>query len=176
MLLSAHPSPQSKRHLDWFSHFCTAHGSVVRHAWASPFPQKLHLHMGDLNPHLTNGSLGQPKSKSQTVSTGSAIFAGLTTVTDRQTDRPTDHDTWSVTIGCIYYVHSTAMRPENWMGIIEWYKSHNSADCELSTSPVYTLNHNEYLLPWTISQRLTIQYGISQKIFQVIHIYKTCKN
>jgi len=24
-----HPSPQPKCHLDWFSHFCTAHGTVV---------------------------------------------------------------------------------------------------------------------------------------------------
>ena len=43
---------------------------------------------------------------------GGAVFAGLTSVTDRQTDRPTDHDTWSVIIGRIY-VRSTAMRPNN---------------------------------------------------------------
>jgi len=36
------------------------------------------------------------------ISIGSAIIAGLTTVTDRQTDRPTDHATRSVTIGRIY--------------------------------------------------------------------------
>ena len=42
-------------------------------------------------------------------------FAGLTTVTDRKMDRPTDHaPTRSVTIGPIYtYVRSTAMRPKN---------------------------------------------------------------
>ena len=40
-------------------------------------------------------------------------FAGLTTVTDRQTDRPTDHVTRSVTIGRIY-VCGTAMQPNNW--------------------------------------------------------------
>jgi len=38
--------------------------------------------------------------------------AGLITVTDRQTDWPTDHATRSVTIGRIY-VRSTAMRPNN---------------------------------------------------------------
>ena len=41
-----------------------------------------------------------------------AVFAGLTGVAGRQTDRPTDHATRSVTIGRIY-VRSTAMRPNN---------------------------------------------------------------
>jgi len=36
------------------------------------------------------------------ISIGSAVFAWLTTVTDRQTDRPTDHATRSVKIGLIY--------------------------------------------------------------------------
>ena len=39
-------------------------------------------------------------------------FAGLITVTDRPTIRPTDHTTQSVTIGGIY-VRSTAMQPKN---------------------------------------------------------------
>jgi len=47
------------------------------------------------------------------ISVGSAIIAGLTTVTDRQTDRQTDrttdHATRSATIGRIY-VRSTAIR------------------------------------------------------------------
>jgi len=42
------------------------------------------------------------------ISIGSAVFAGLTSVTDR----PTDHTTCSVTTGCIY-VRSTAMQPNN---------------------------------------------------------------
>jgi len=41
-------------------------------------------------------------------SLGAAVFAGLTSVTDR----PTDHATRSVRIGHIY-VRSTAMRPNN---------------------------------------------------------------
>jgi len=45
-------------------------------------------------------------------SIGAAVFAGFTSVTDRQTDRPTDHATRSVRIGRIY-LRSTAMRPEN---------------------------------------------------------------
>ena len=46
------------------------------------------------------------------ISISSVIFAGLTTVTDRLTDRHTDHTTRSVTLGCIY-ICSTAMWPKN---------------------------------------------------------------
>jgi len=47
------------------------------------------------------------------ISIGAAVFAGLTSVTDRSTDRPTDrHATRSITIDRIY-VRSTAMRPNN---------------------------------------------------------------
>jgi len=46
------------------------------------------------------------------ISIGSAVFAGLTCVTDRQSDRLTDHATRSLTIGRIY-LRSTAMRPNN---------------------------------------------------------------
>jgi len=61
--------------------------------------------------------LGPTQDRNPTgISIGSAVFAGLTTVTDRltvrQTDSPTDCATRSVTIGHIY-VLSTAMRPNN---------------------------------------------------------------
>jgi len=52
------------------------------------------------------------------ISIGAAVFARLTSVTDRQTERPTDHATRSVTIGCIY-VRSTAMQPKN---VSSWKK------------------------------------------------------
>ena len=64
-----HPNPQPKRHLDQFSHFCTARcretsgipGHVLSHknctfAW------------GNLEPHLIRGSTGRPKSKFQMAS------------------------------------------------------------------------------------------------------------
>jgi len=64
---------------------------------------------GDLNTHLTRGSLDQPESTSQMpcISIGSAAFAGRTVVTDRQTDRPR----YSV---CSNGPHlaSSAMRPK----------------------------------------------------------------
>jgi len=46
------------------------------------------------------------------MSIGSAVVAGLTIVTDRPTDRQTDHASPSVRVGRIY-VRSTAMRPRN---------------------------------------------------------------
>jgi len=45
-------------------------------------------------------------------SIGAAVFAGLTSVTDGPTDRPTVHATRSIRIGPIY-VRSTAMRPND---------------------------------------------------------------
>ena len=53
----------------------------------SPFPSKIApLHEGS-GPHLIHGSLGPPDLNG--ISTGSAIFAELTTATDRPTDRQT---------------------------------------------------------------------------------------
>jgi len=49
---------------------------------------------------LTHASLGTPESTSQTPSRSvQPLIAGLTIVTDRPTDRQTDHATLSVTIG-----------------------------------------------------------------------------
>jgi len=66
-----------------------------------PFPR------GDLDPHLTGGSLGPPKSSS----IDAAVFAGLTSVTDRLTDRP------RYLVGNnrphLRNLRSTAMRPKN---------------------------------------------------------------
>jgi len=69
---SAHRSPQPKRQINQFSSFCTAYGN------GRPFPPKLSLPMGDLDPsnlwflgpiriHNPNGA-----------SIGSAVFAQVT--------------------------------------------------------------------------------------------------
>ena len=50
MVLWAHPSPQPKRHLDRFSHLHSSRHSVVGDVGECPFPSKLPLPMGDLNP------------------------------------------------------------------------------------------------------------------------------
>ena len=81
---------------------------------AAPFSLKIAPAHGDLYPHLVHHSLGPPKSstgqpKGHPIS--SAVFAGLTTVTDKQTDHTSDTSR-SVTIGHIY-VRSTAMWPNN---------------------------------------------------------------
>jgi len=55
VLPSAHPSPQSKRQIDRFSRFCTAHGKKsysLLYNWRL-FPQKLPLLMGIWTPSNT---------------------------------------------------------------------------------------------------------------------------
>jgi len=112
MLPCAHPSLNPKRHLDWFSRFCTAHGRASLYfTMDRPFPpQNCPFQWRVLNSHLIRDSWAHPsKPTTQTASRlVQPFFAGLTTVTDR----PTDRETRSVTIGRIYIV-STAMRPNN---------------------------------------------------------------
>ena len=76
-------------------------------------PKNLPLPMGGSGPPSNIWFPGptqvlNPKGSS----IGAAVFAGLSSVTDRPTDRQTDHATRSVRIGRIY-VRSTAMRPNN---------------------------------------------------------------
>jgi len=61
-------------------------------------------------PHLTHGSLTQPESATQTVSRSVHPFLqGVTTVTDRQTDRPC----YSVCNNYWSPLADAAMRPNN---------------------------------------------------------------
>jgi len=62
--------------------------------------------MGDVNSHLTYGSLVAAESLTQTPSRSVQPFLQGSLVTDRQTDRPTDHPTRT-------YLRSTAMRPNH---------------------------------------------------------------
>ena len=71
----------------------------------APSPSKLPISMGDLGPHLIHDSFGNtPVLNPNGISIGSAVFAGLTSVTD--TDGQTNHATRSVTLDSIY-VRST---------------------------------------------------------------------
>jgi len=55
----AYLSPQPKRQINRVSHFCTAHSrKSLYFTMVHPFPPKLLLRKGDLEPHLTNDSLG----------------------------------------------------------------------------------------------------------------------
>jgi len=112
MIPMAHPSPQPKWHLDWFSHIRTGNRRVSLHFTVGrPFsPQNCPFPCGDLDPRLIHGSLGQPESTTKMASRSVQPFSQGSPVW--QTDRPTDHATQSVTIGRIY-VRSTVMRPKN---------------------------------------------------------------
>jgi len=83
-----------------------------------PFPLKIAPSYGDLDPHLIHGSLDPPESTSCTASRSvQPFFAGLTTVTER----PTDRSCYSV---CNNRPHlrGTAMRPKLIIGctLIPW--------------------------------------------------------
>ena len=107
---TAHPSPQPKRHPYRFSRLRTDDRRVSLYfTMGRPYsPKNLPLPMGGSGLPSNTWFPGptqvlNPKGSS----IGAAVFAGLTSVTDRSTD----HATWSVRIGCIY-VRSTAMRPK----------------------------------------------------------------
>jgi len=73
----------------------------------APFPSKLSIPMGGIWTPSNTWFLGPIRVPNPNgISIGAAVFAGLTSVTDRQTDRqtdrPTDHATRSVTIDRIY--------------------------------------------------------------------------
>ena len=53
--------------------------------------------------------LAHPRPIPNDISTGSAVYTGLTIVTDGQTDRQTDHATLSVTVDRLY-LHIAAMQ------------------------------------------------------------------
>jgi len=105
----SHRSPHPKRHIDRFSRFCKAHHKVSRYfTKRRPFPpQNCPFPLGELDPsnNLYTWFLEPTRVLNPNcISIGSAIFAGLTNVTDRQTDRKTDRPRYtpSVTIGHIY--------------------------------------------------------------------------
>jgi len=125
----SHPNPHPKRHLDRFSRFCaqlTAESPNILHGPLLS-PSKSPLCMGIWIPSST-WSLGTPLNG---IWLGSAVFAGLTSVTDRQTDR---HTTPSVTIRRIY-VHSTATHQtvRGWTQLLSFECCLPSTDCILTT-------------------------------------------
>ena len=80
--------------------------------WNAPFPPKIVPSRGDPSNTWFHGHTRVLNANG--ISIDLAIFAGLTSVTDRQTDRQTDRPRYSVgnNIGRIY-VRSTEMRPNN---------------------------------------------------------------
>jgi len=77
----AHPSPQSKRHLDRFSRFCKVHVRVSSSMSEHVLPLKIASSHGDLYLHLMRVSLGPSDSAVRIpngISIGSAVFAQTT--------------------------------------------------------------------------------------------------
>ena len=113
MIPWAHPSPQPKRRVDWFSLFAQVTAECpYTLQWDTPPlpPKKLPFPMGGSEPNLTHGFLGPPEYSTQTASRSvEPFFAGLTSVTDRSTD----HATQSVITGHLRTVRSTVMRHNN---------------------------------------------------------------
>jgi len=97
MLPWAYTSPQPKRHLNRFSRFCTAHCTVSLYfTTGRPFPLKIAPSHGESGPPSNTWFLGPTRVLNPNgIAIGSAVFVGLTAVTDR---RQTDHATQSVTI------------------------------------------------------------------------------
>jgi len=92
MLPWAHSSPDPKRHLDRFSHFCTAHRRVCLYLYfimAAPPSQNRPFSWGIWTSSNTWFSGPTQVLNPNGISIGSAVCAGLTTVTDKQTDRQT---------------------------------------------------------------------------------------
>jgi len=69
VLPSAHRSPQPEWQIDQFSCFCTAHSrKSLYFTMGNPFPQNFPFPWGNLDPHLTHGSLGPSEPTTQTAS------------------------------------------------------------------------------------------------------------
>ena len=96
-LPSAHRSLQPKREIDRFSRCCISHGRKSLYLQWAPFPQKIApSHRGRRTPSNT-WFLGPTQVLNPNgISIGSTVFAGLTSVTDRRTDRQTDRPRYSV--------------------------------------------------------------------------------
>jgi len=101
------PPKSTPQHLDRFSHFCTSHGSVVSHVFSS---KNCPSHGAIWTPSSTWFLELTRAHNPNGMSIGSAVFAWLTTVTDR----PTDHATRGVCKSRRIYERSTATRPKNW--------------------------------------------------------------
>jgi len=104
MIPWANPRPQLKQHLDRFSCLGRDDRRVpYTLQWEVPSASNCPFPWGDLEPHLIHGSLGPPPPESSTQMESRSVQPfKLQGSLVSQTDRQTDHATWSVTIGHIY--------------------------------------------------------------------------
>jgi len=86
----AHPRPQPKRHLDRYRGICTDDRSVSKFTMKRPFPLKLAPSQGWIWTPSNTWFLGPTRVLNTSgISIGLAVFTGLTSMTDRQTDQQT---------------------------------------------------------------------------------------
>ena len=113
-----HLSPPPKQHIDRFSRFCTDDRRASVYFTMNRLSLNIASSYGGYGPPSNTWFLGPTRVLNpNSISIDSAVFARLTTLTDRQTDRRTDRQTtllglYSVTTGRIY-VRTAAMRPNN---------------------------------------------------------------
>ena len=113
--------------------------------------------MGDLDPTRV---LNNPNG----ISIGAAVFAGLTNVTDR----PTDHATRSVTIGCIY-VRTTAMWPNNYSTTHTHTHSNSLTSLSGVNKPFLNGRQNlalHQIYVWTVYQPECVWIVMCQQLYQ----------
>ena len=94
MITWVHPSPQPKRHLERFGRFCTDDHRVsqipILYNGAPLSFLKIAPSHGGSGPPSNTWFLGPTRVPNPNgISIGAAVFAGLTSVTDRPTDRQT---------------------------------------------------------------------------------------
>jgi len=96
-----------KQHLDGFGCFaCTATIRLPVFFSGATTPKIATSPRGDLDPHLIRGSLGPARvSLPNSISIGSAVFAGHTHVTNRETD--TDRPRHRVCSNTRYFMQCT---------------------------------------------------------------------
>jgi len=137
-----HTTQHPKWHLKWFSRFAHNAQLTTEHPyalqWATPSSQNCPFPWGIWTPSnpwfLWPTGVHNPNR----ISIGSAVFAGLTTVTDRLADQLTDDNTFqSVTTDCIY-VCSTAMQIKKHRTVLP---SHWHAKSEPTTIAMATKGH-----------------------------------
>jgi len=149
MIRLAHPSPQPKRYLDRFSRFAqmTAECSYSLQCDALR-PSKLPLPMEIWTASNTWFPGPTRVLNPNGISIGSAVFAGLTSVTDRQTDllqtdRQTDRPRYSVgnSRSHLRMRILRATRPKNTNKIDYW---------QWQITPVIAIMHSS-LIGWSVS-------------------------
>ena len=93
----------ASRSVQPFLHSCPQSVPMLYNGMPFP-PSKVPPPMGDLDPYLIHGFLGLPESSTQMASWSVQPFlqGSLVWLTDRPTDRLTDHTARLVTIGRIY--------------------------------------------------------------------------